>query len=279
MECLDCAFATTRPCHWQRHLNSKRHVLITGYACTCGNVYQTKGHLKRHEKQCAQEPVQSAFMRHAQDRDERLAQEQADRDEHIAREFRKQLQLQAERDDRMARESERHSAEIAMLRAEIAARPIQTTHLTNCTFNLSVFLNETCKNAQTIQQFMKSIPLCMDSEQTMDQFILDSLNRCAVEDRPIHCTDLKRGRLAVKNGDRGWEQDQAKVDPLVAMNVNALRQRYVQHLTSVWCPENPSYEINETLNAEWVQFINMMCKDLDAKFLTHVAKVTTIPKE
>ena len=258
MECLECGYSTKRPCDWQRHLKSQKHYLITGHVCSCGNVYTTKAHLIRHASKCNQESVQSVLIRHAR--------EHSERDEKIASDAR-----------RVATESSiQHAAEIASLRAELATRP--TIINNNCTFNLSVFLNDTCKNAQTIEQFMGSIPLRMDSEQSIGQFILDSLNRCAIEDRPIHCTDLKRCKLAVKHGDNVWEQDQTKVDPLMALNVNTLRQRYIRHLSSVWCPENPKYLTDDTLNTEWLQFLSMMCRDLDDKFMNHVAKATPIPK-
>lgn len=299
MQCLECGFSTTKASNWQTHLASFRHLAITGHACVCEKIYKQKSHLRRHEKTCTVRLELDSRMAsncHATTLNcivDRLAQEQSDRDERIAQEHVRHLREQSERDDRLAQQQAerdariaqelsdrdaRHAAELAALRAELAARPTTVVNNTNCTFNLAVFLNETCKNAQTIEQFMGGIPLRMDSDKSMGQFIIDSLNRCALEDRPIHCTDVKRGKLAVKHGDNVWEQDPAKVDPLVALNVNALRQRYIRHLSSVWCPENPDYLTDDKLNTEWVQCLSIACKDMDEKFLSHVAKATLIPK-
>ena len=242
MECFECGYETKRTTDWQRHLKSVKHHEITGLHCACGNKYRSTSALRRHEKTCLYKTTL------------RLAREQAERDDRIAKEQRRlrreQMRIDEEKEELlemyrkdqirltqkyMDREDE-HAEELKKLYVDMAARP---STVNNTTFNLAFFLNETCKNAQTIEQFMGSIPLLMNSDQSMGQHILDNLNKCAVEDRPIHCTDLKRGKLAVKNGANVWEQDQKKVDPLVILNVNTLRQRCLRHLTNVWCPEHP----------------------------------------
>ena len=269
MECLDCGFQTNKTANWKRHLNSKKHLVITGFTCSCGNIYLTKTQLHRHEKSCKRETVQESVIR--------FAQEQAERDAQKAKETAKEkVELITMFNEHMTEREQKHTAEMKTLYADMVARPASVT---NNTFNLAFFLNETCKNAQTIEQFMGSIPLLMNSDQSLGQYILDNLNKCAVEDRPIHCTDLKRGKLAVKNSDNVWEQDQTKVDPLVNLNVNTLRQRYLRDLSNVWCPDHPHYETEDKTNTEWIKLITMMCADLDEKFLNHIAKVTTIPKD
>jgi hypothetical protein len=249
--------------HFKRHLKSNKHLAITGHVCVCGNVYAAKQSLRRHEKTCTygQPSIQSIVVHLAQDH-VRMAREQAERDARLARE-------QAERDAR-------HSAEIERLLTELAARP--SVVMTNCSFNLSVFLNEQCKNAPNIEEFMKQIPLHMDSTIEMGQYFLDNLAKCAVEERPIHCTDVKRGKLAVKHGEM-WEQDKTKTDPIIAHNLNLLRGRFIKHLTEVWCVENPKCTEDGPLCDEYDRLYAMTCKDVDDKFHRHLAKATLIPKE
>jgi len=260
MECLDCAFTTKISSNWKRHLTSKKHLAITGHACRCGNAYATERSLRRHEKTCATPSLEAVVLQLAKgqaDRDARLAQEQAARDA-------------------------RHAAEIERLLSELAARPATVLNMnnnTNCSFNLALFLNEQCKNAPTIEQFIGNIPIRMDSSLEIGQYILDNLAKCAVEDRPIHCTDAKRGKLAVKRGDHGWEQDRAKTDPLIAHNINMLRCRFIEHLSEVWCVENPKCTEDGPVCDEYVRLYAMTCKDVDEKFHRHLAKATLIPKE
>ena len=200
----------------------------------------------------------------------RLAKEQAERD-------REQANLQKlilEQNKKMMEDHLRISAEQTKLIAELAARPTITNN--NCTFNLATFLNETCKDAPTLEQFMGTIPICID--KPIGQYIVDQLSLCEVAARPIHCTDVKRGKLAVKQ-ENAWVQDPDRIDPLMQQHVFALRLRCLKHLNEVWCLDNPNYEDPDNKqNDEYQQFILSIMGDLDAKFLNHVAKVTPIPK-
>ena len=88
---------------------------------------------------------------------------------------------------------------------------------TNNKFNLNVFLNETCKDAITMDDFINSI------EVTRDEFIhtgqvgfIEGISTVMahrfrdmeVHTRPLHCTDLKRETIYIKNADK-WEKDDA----------------------------------------------------------------------
>ena len=86
----------------------------------------------------------------------------------------------------------------------------------NNTFNLNCFLNETCKNAMSLQDFVSSIQLQLsDLEETgrlgfsggISNIITNSLNKMETEDRPMHCTDSKRETIYIKN-DTEWQKDE-----------------------------------------------------------------------
>jgi len=275
MQCLECAYVTDKKSSWKNHLKSQRHRAITGHACVCDKIYATKSTLRRHERTCdvaqklSAERYQATALTFVVDR---LAHEIAETNARAAAEKLELLREQADRDAR-------HSAEMERLLHEIAARPQTIMNNTNCTFNLATFLNDTCKNAPTLEEFMGSMPVCLDSEKPIGQFIIDQLAKCAVDERPIHCTDVKRCKLAVKQEGNTWVQDQEQIDPLFQMHINMLRQRYLRHLSDVWCVDNPKYEDPDNRqNDEYHQFIISICNDVDAKFINHVAKVTPIPK-
>jgi hypothetical protein len=88
----------------------------------------------------------------------------------------------------------------------------------NKTFNLNVFLNETCKDAMNIMDFVDSIKLQLcDLERVgelgfvngISNIIVKNLKELDVTERPIHCTDKKREVLYVKDEDK-WEKDEDK---------------------------------------------------------------------
>ncbi len=92
------------------------------------------------------------------------------------------------------------------------------TNSHNKTFNLQFFLNETCKNAMNISDFIESVVLQLSDidnigevgyAKGMSNIIISKLNSLGETKRPIHCTDVKREVMYVKDEDK-WEKDANK---------------------------------------------------------------------
>ena len=88
-------------------------------------------------------------------------------------------------------------------------------HTSNHQFNMNMFLNETCKDAMNMSEFIENLTVTMeDMEMTgtlgfakgMSRIIMNNLNALEVHKRPIHCSDAKRETLYVKNNGV-WEKD------------------------------------------------------------------------
>ena len=95
-----------------------------------------------------------------------------------------------------------------------------TTHTNshNKAFNLNFFLNETCKDAMNIMDFVDSIQYQLADLEKMGEIgyveglsniIVKNLNALDVTQRPIHCTDKKRETIYIKDEDK-WEKDEDK---------------------------------------------------------------------
>jgi len=93
-----------------------------------------------------------------------------------------------------------------------------TTNSHNKAFNLNFFLNETCKDAMNIMDFVDSIKLQLCDLERVGEFgfvdgisniIIKNLKELDVTERPIHCTDKKREVLYVKDENK-WEKDEEK---------------------------------------------------------------------
>ena len=91
------------------------------------------------------------------------------------------------------------------------------TNSHNKTFNLNLFLNETCKDAMNIMDFVDSIKLQVtDLERVgevgyvegISDIIVSNLNKLDITQRPIHCTDKKRETMYVKDAGK-WEKDES----------------------------------------------------------------------
>lgn len=93
---------------------------------------------------------------------------------------------------------------------------ITNTNNINCinqTFNLNLFLNEQCKDAMNIQDFVNSIQLNVTDLENVGKLgyvegisniIIDNLQKTDIYKRPVHCSDIKRETLYVKD-DNKWE--------------------------------------------------------------------------
>jgi Zinc-finger of C2H2 type len=93
-----------------------------------------------------------------------------------------------------------------------------TNNMTNCgnqMFNMQFFLNEQCKDAMNMKDFVNSIQLDMDDLETvgklgyvegMSNILITNLNKTELHKRPVHCSDIKRETLYVKDADK-WECD------------------------------------------------------------------------
>ena len=97
-----------------------------------------------------------------------------------------------------------------------------TTHTNshNKTFNLQFFLNETCKNAMNINDFVDSLQLQLSDLEKVGQMgyiegisniIIKNLNAMDITERPIHCTDKKRETMYIKDEDKWEKEDLNKV--------------------------------------------------------------------
>jgi len=90
----------------------------------------------------------------------------------------------------------------------------------NKTFNLQLFLNETCKNAMNITDFVNSLQLQISDLENVGELgyiegisniIIKKLNTLDITERPIHCTDKKRETMYIKDEDKWEKEDEKKV--------------------------------------------------------------------
>jgi len=114
----------------------------------------------------------------------------------------------------------------------------------NKTFNLQFFLNETCKDAMNIMDFVDSIKLQLSDlekvgeigyTQGISNIITTNLKALDVTQRPVHCTDKKRETMYVKDEDKWEKEDENKsklrkaIKRLANKNIRMLPQFREKH--------------------------------------------------
>ena len=139
------------------------------------------------------------------------------------------------------------------------------TNCNNKTFNLQFFLNEQCKDAINMIDFINSLQFNAGSvEYTgkhgyvegMTKLIMDGLKELDIYKRPIHCTDLKREVLYIKEENK-WEKD---TEEKIMFNkaLNKVIQKNIQQIRK-WREENPRCEIMETKEYEFHFILMQQC--------------------
>ena len=135
---------------------------------------------------------------------------------------------------------------------------LQPNHTDNSkTFNINMFLNEQCKDAMNMTDFIESIQLSLedmkhygDKGQTngMANILIDKLNTMEIVKRPVHCSDIKKEIIYVKDDDK-WEKEE-KHNPKIKSALDTLTKKSIQAMP--YMENNPD---------EYVKTISEVLKD------------------
>jgi len=165
-----------------------------------------------------------------------------------------------------------------------------TNNSNNNTFNMNMFLNEKCKDAMNMKDFVDSIQLNMTDMENMNRLgyvegmsniFINNLQKTDVYKRPVHCSDVKRETLYVKENNQ-WERD----GPDHAKMTNAVLA--VEHknvvLVNEWAKANPRCLNSHTReNDKYIRLSKIVTdgeKDGNIdKVIRKVAKQVTIEKD
>jgi len=206
--CELCDFNTSKKLDYSRHIQTQKHknnVLTTDdneknsnkYECECcEKKYNDRAGLWRHKKKClgvntimsGDEPTDKELILMLIKQNSQLIQQNAD-----------------------LVKNGTHNTTIS--------NNSNNTNSHNKTFNLQFFLNETCKDAMNIMDFVESIKLQLcDLENVgklgfvdgISNIIVKNLNSLDETKRPVHCTDTKREVMYVKDEDKWEKEDENK---------------------------------------------------------------------
>ena len=175
------------------------------------------------------------------------------------------------------------------------AKNTPTTIMNNTThnnFNLNVFLNEYCKDAVNIFDFVKSIQIELQDVilfkkighvEAVTQIFDNAYKNLEVKKRPMHCTDVKRETLYVKN-DNKWVNDESKEISRKAMET--ISEKSFNKL-KLWKEANPDYMTDDDKKQEYTLIMKQLIggssnRESDEnikKIIKNISRNTQINKE
>ena len=293
-ECIICDFNTCKKCDFNRHLKTIKHknceILINNtqertnkiFACECGKVYKHNQSLYNHKKKCAMKIIEtkeetsntivnSNIVNNNIDQTMimRLISENNDIKNLLLMQQQQLLEQQ-----KQLGEQQRQLVEIV---PKICNVTNNTAHIKQ-NFNINVFLNEQCKNAINMNDFIKQIKLTLEDldltknkglEIGLSNAIIQSINKMSLFERPLHCTDSKRETLYIKDNDL-WEKDSTKTKIKGALhNLNKAHFKLIQD----WIVENPDFKENDA-KQDYFAYLLKTCsvnlKTIDDKIIKKI---------
>ena len=210
--CKFCDFKCYMKCDWDRHLLRPKHQNNANgndleidldknkFFCNCGKKYATKSGLWKHNKTC------NSGKNHFLTENE------------INKSMIMNILKQNSEFQKMLLEQNKTIIELSKNSTITNNTTLTNSH--NKSFNLQFFLNETCKNAMNITEFIDSLQLQVtDLENVGDlgyiegisNIIIKNLNSLDVTERPIHCTDKKRETMYIKDENKWEKEDDKKI--------------------------------------------------------------------
>ena len=161
---------------------------------------------------------------------------------------------------------------------------------TNNQFNIQMFLNDHCKDAMNLTDFIQSLPITAETyDHTIENGLTKSITKMMVTglsemdilQRPIHCTDASRKTLYVKDNDI-WEKDNELLHMLKGIQDLSFKQRVNIHK---WQDENEGWDVKDDLQTKITMLVFHTMTDLDndvketRKIISAISKNTYLTHE
>ena len=237
--CEACDFKCSKQSDYMRHLMTLKHKMLTNvdnktpknatYVCNCGKLYKYRQSLHVHKKKCVSKKVVT---------DSDTPSDYKELMMKAMEQIANQQQIISDMHNEMKRKDQ--------IMSEIVDKVGTTNNTQNNHFNINMFLNETCKDAINFSDFVERIEISYNDLENnaqlgfvngMTKILMDNLKLLTIQERPIHCTDVKRETLYIKDHNV-WNKDKS-----VEILENAITEVSRKSILSLsqWKKTNPDY--------------------------------------
>jgi len=290
--CSVCSISCAKNAEWLRHINTRKHKInessvkvdktgekSTLIACKCGKKYKDRSGLWRHEKKCDYKPESPKKPK---------LYEKNDIVDVLIKENENYKNMMLEM---MKSNTDLQKQMLEMCKNGVGGNYKSHNNNHNKTFNLQFFLNEQCKDAMNLTEFVDSMTLeFSDLEDVgklgyvegISKIMIRKLNELDIYKRPIHCSDAKREIMYVKEHNV-WEKEK---------NSNQHIRKAIKRVTHKnggllvpWSLENPNcMNLDHHLNDVYLRMMGQSMGgsgefvDNENKIMKKIAKAVFIDK-
>lgn len=279
-KCTKCNFITSRLSHWNRHVLTAKHKMDNAdnkmdnekstesplHECICGKKYKFKSGLCKHKKKCLFGGIINTKICEPtsikKNKKVSLEVENAELKDELGK-------LKSALPTLMDNITEilKTQKELTQRQEKAFSNP-QTNNYINNRLSINVYLNENCKDAMNLQDFIDSLKVSLEDlnytknhgyAKGLSNIFVKQLKDLEPTQRPIHCSDNKRLKFYVKD-DNKWEKDNKNekidktIDDLAKKQLDAIKQ---------WEKNHPRYEESETLLMEWHSMVKEVVGGID----------------
>lgn len=307
--CKFCDFICSKNSDWTRHISTLKHKrLITAndftpknatsdmlYNCICGKQYKHLSSLCKHKKICInQNQIVNVNINSSDNYCDNYCDNSNDNDNTNDNTNDNELS-----DKEIIKMLIKENSEFKHLILEIVKKDTQTiNNNTNCnninnSFNLNVFLNEKCKDAINISDFVGNIKMKMTDLENVghlgyvegvSRILIKNLKDLDIYSRPIHCSDFKREVLYIKDNDKWTKETDDKY--ILKNAIKEVANKNIKQI-QVWKQANPDCTESESKKND--QYINIVMNSMSggtieeqqnniSQIVKNISKVVVIDK-
>ena len=238
--CEKCDFFSSNKKDYKRHINTIKHKEVSKQSYKCGNcaeIFKSKTSLWRHNKNCCINNDKKFIytendVKHLKDKINELKEDKIARLERDNTRLERDNNLYRERENKILQLTEQLSNNITNNTTNNTTNNVNSN---NNTFNLNFFLTNTCKDAMNINEFIESIEVSIEDLKYLgkngyvdgiSKLIIDKLQQIDVTRRPLHCSDLKREIIHLKDNNE-WTKEVKRSKKLGKLLIEVKRKNTI----------------------------------------------------
>ena len=286
--CILCDYNTCKQYDYEKHIKTIKHkkrenatnatsnvAKVAQSICECGRQYKHSQSLSRHKKTCVflENNLTNSIIPIENEKDQ---EKNKDENENSPIDY-KYMFL------KILDENSELRKQVTTLIPKVGNNNNNNTNIKQ-KFNINIFLNEQCKDALNMDEFLKQITVTLENLDVtktkglcegLSNVFIENMNKLSVFKRPLHCTDVKRETLYIKENDTwGKDNDKSKIRAAIK-NASATQYKNMKQ----WMDANPDYMDDPDKQDYFIHMVKNCGKsinDIDDKIIKKICSTSYI---